>query len=96
MTKSGIKFRNERERLIAEQAVLAYREVEAAGAAAEHGHGMAALELATLETGRRQMRQVLAQALEAQAEVQKKSVLKVSPVRAAKRVRGSNANRPKH
>ena len=66
-----VPVNNERERLIVEQALLAYREVEAAGEAAAHGQGMARLEDATLETGRRQMRLVLEQALRSQAEAQK-------------------------
>lgn len=66
-----VQVNNERERLIVEQALLAYREVAAAGAAAAHGRGMAALEDATLETGRRQMQRVLEQALGSRAEAQK-------------------------
>ncbi len=90
----NIEVRNERERLIAEQAVLAYREVEAAGAAAVHGQGMAALERVTLETGRRQMRRVLTEALRSQVEAQKKG--RTPPgVRVARSGRGSNASRPK-
>jgi hypothetical protein len=88
-----IEIRNERERLIARQAVLAFREVEAAGAAAEYGQGMAALEAATLTTGRRQMRQVLGEALQSQAEAQKKG--RPCDAHAAARGRGSNASRPK-
>ncbi len=88
-----VEIRNARERLIAEQAVLAYREVEAAGAAAAHGQGMAALEMATLATGRRQMRQVLAEALRSQAEAQKKG--RRSNAHAAASGRGSNAGRPR-
>lgn len=66
-----VQIRNEHERLIAEQALLAYREVQAAGESAMHGQGMAALEEATLETGRRQMRLMLEQALRSRAEAQK-------------------------
>lgn len=66
-----IKIRNERERLVVEQALLMYREVEAAGEAAVHGQGMAALEDATLEAGRRQMRVVMEQALRSRAAAQK-------------------------
>jgi len=69
-----IEVRNEQERLIAEQAILAYREVQAAGEAAPHGQGMAALEGATVETGRRQMRLVLEQALGSRCEGQKKGL----------------------
>lgn len=66
-----VQVNNERERLIVEQALLAYREVEAAGEAAVHGQGMAALEDATLTTGRRQMRLVLEQALRSRAAAPK-------------------------
>ena len=86
-----VQVNNERERLILEQALLAYREVEAAGAGAIHGQGMAALEDATLETGRRQMRLVLEEALRSRAEAQKKG----SVARGAAAVRGSNGRPPK-
>lgn len=66
-----IQVNNERERLILEQALLAYREVEAAGESAAHGQGLAVLEDATLDAGRRQMRLVLEQALRSRAEAQK-------------------------
>lgn len=70
-----VQVNNERERLVLEQALLAYREVEAAGEAARHGQGMATLEDATLETGRRQMRLVLEQALESRAAAQKRGAV---------------------
>lgn len=41
-------FRNEQEQLVAEQAVLAYREVNEAADHAEFGHGMEAIEDAVL------------------------------------------------
>jgi hypothetical protein len=89
-----LEVRNEREWLVAQQAVLAYREVEAAGAAAAHGQGMAALERATLETGRRQMRQVLTEALRSQAEAQKKGRGGLAVPAAMSRC-DSSVNRPK-
>lgn len=86
-----VQVNNERERLIVEQALLAYREVEAAGAAAVHGQGMAALEDATLETGRRQMRLVLEQALGSRAEAQKGGAV----ARGAAGSRRSSGTRPR-
>lgn len=67
-----VKVKDERERLIAEQALLAYREVEAARQSAPWGQGLAKLEDATLQAGRRQMRGMLEQALSSQAKAQKK------------------------
>ena len=67
----NIEIRNERERLVLEQALLMYREVEAAGEAATYGQGMAALEDATLDAGRRQMQLVMEQALRSRAAAQK-------------------------
>lgn len=66
-----VQVNNERERLVLEQALLGCREVEAARAAAVHGQGMAALEDATLEAGRRHQRLMLEQALGSQTEAQK-------------------------
>ena len=70
-----MQFKNERERLIAEHAVLAYREVEAAGDRAVFGQGLAALEDAVLEQGRQQQRRVLELALRSRAEAQKKGAV---------------------
>ena len=86
-----VEVKNERERLIVEQALLAYREVEAAGEAAAYGQGMAALEDAVLDTGRRQMRAVLEQALGSRAGAQKGGPV----ARSAGASRGSSGPRPK-
>lgn len=67
-----VQVNNEREKLVLEQALLAYREVEAARLGAAYGHGMEVLEQAVIDTGRRQQRQVLELALRSQAEAQKK------------------------
>lgn len=67
-----MRYRNERERLIAEQAVLAYREVEAAGDRAEFGQGLRALEDAVVARGREQQRRMLEMALQSRAAAQKK------------------------
>jgi len=66
-----VKVNNEAERLMAEQAVLGYREVAAAREAAASGEGMAAIEDAVLDVGRRQMRSMIEQASRSQAESQK-------------------------
>ncbi len=71
MMRVNIELRDERERLIVEQALLAYREVESAGASAAYGQGMAVLEDAALEAGRRQMRGMIEQTLGSRAEAQK-------------------------
>jgi len=86
-----VEVKNERERLIAEQALLAYREVEAAGAAAAYGQGMAALEDAALEAGRRQMRRMVEQALGSRAAAQKGGAV----ARGAAGSRRSSDARPK-
>jgi hypothetical protein len=54
-----MRFRDEQERLIAEQAVLAYRAVNDAAAAAAFGHGMEAIEDAALPGCRAQGRRLI-------------------------------------
>lgn len=61
-------FRDERERLIAEQAVLQYRAVQEAAAAAKYGHGLEAMELAALAGSREHGRRLLSQAMQAASE----------------------------
>jgi hypothetical protein len=56
-------FKDEQERLVAEQAVLAYRAVNEAADAAKFGHGMEAIEDAALAGGREQMQRVIRLAL---------------------------------
>lgn len=61
-----------RERLIAEQAVLGFREVRRVVATAAHGRGLAATEEAALSSGRRQMRLVMAEALKDRSDAEEK------------------------
>lgn len=67
-----VQVNDEREKLVLEQALLAYREVDEARRSAPYGHGMEVLEQVVIDTGRRQQRQVLELALRSQAEAQKK------------------------
>lgn len=63
---------DENERLVAEQAVLAYREVKKAMEAAPYGQGMACTEGAVLVQGREQQRRMLELILGGHPEAQKK------------------------
>jgi hypothetical protein len=65
-------FANEDERLIAEQAVLSYRELIGVMKTAPHGKGLAVLEQAVREKGFEQMRNTLTRVLSAHQEAQKK------------------------
>lgn len=58
-----MRFRDEQERLVAEQAVLGLRAVREAADKAQWGHGLEAVELAVLEQGRKQQQQVLEAAM---------------------------------
>lgn len=66
-------YRNEQERLIAEQAVLQYRAVQAAADTAAWGHGMEVTEDAALAASREHGRQLLEQALAQRAASEKPS-----------------------
>jgi hypothetical protein len=66
---------DEQERLVAEQAVLAYREVHQAMQSAPHGQGMACTEAAVLAQGREQQRRVLELVLGGHPEAQKKGAV---------------------
>ena len=68
------------ERLIAEHAVLAAREVRRAMDEAPHGHGLAVTENAVVEAGRRHMTLVMQEMLKIKAGTEKKTD---APVRAA-------------
>ena len=59
------------ERLVAEQAIAMYREVQKAMEAAPHGQGLACTESAVLEHGREFLRSVLQQTVSAHEEAQK-------------------------
>ena len=63
---------SERERLVAEQAVLTLRALDEAGDKAEPGKGMAALEGVIHEKGFEHLRDMLATAANARPEAQKK------------------------
>jgi hypothetical protein len=63
---------SERERLVAEQAVLTLRELDRAGNEAKGGHGLEALEGVIHERGFEHLRQMLALAANARPEAQKK------------------------
>jgi hypothetical protein len=63
---------SERERLVAEQAVLTLRALDEAGDKAEHGKGMAALEGVIHDKGFEHLRGMLASATNARPEAQKR------------------------
>jgi len=67
----SIEYRNEQERLVAEQAVLVYRAVAEAMRTAPHGQGLEVTEAALMRNGREHLRNILAQALSTHPEVQK-------------------------
>ena len=66
---------DETERLVAEQAVLAYREVKKAMQVAPHGRGLACTEAAVLAQGREQQRRILELILGDHPEAQKKGAV---------------------
>jgi len=74
-------FQNDEERLVAEQALLNYRELKRVMKNAPHGRGRAVLEMAVREKGFEQMRQTLGLLANAHDEAQKKGST-ASPVRA--------------
>ena len=65
-------FQSDEERLVAEQALLNYRELKGVLKSAPHGKGMAVLEMAVREKGFEQMRQTLSLLANAHEEAQKK------------------------
>ena len=67
----SLEYRSEQERLVAEQAVLAFRATMAAMSAAPHGQGLAVTEAAILEQGRTLLQTMLSEALSTHPEVQK-------------------------
>jgi len=67
----SIDYRTEEERLIAEQAIAAYRESNKAMQAAREGEGLAVTEMAVLTEGRRLMQYMLEQLISAHPEAQK-------------------------
>lgn len=67
-----MQFENDAERLVAEQALLNYRELKRVMKDAPHGRGMAVLEQAVREKGFEQMRQMLSLLANGHDEAQKK------------------------
>jgi hypothetical protein len=68
----SMEFRDERERLVAEQAVLTYRSLIEAMNAAPHGRGLACMEEVVQSKGRDHLRQMFERAVGSHAELQKK------------------------
>lgn len=66
-----MEFANDDERLIAEQAVLGYRELIGVMKTAPHGKGLAVLEQVVRDNGFEQMRQTLGLVLDAHQEAKK-------------------------
>jgi len=67
----SIECRTEEERLVAEQAIAVYREVQRTMEEAPHGQGLACTEAALVERGRAFLRLLMEQVLSTHAEVQK-------------------------
>jgi len=67
----SIEFKDENERLVAEQAVLVYRSVIDAMHAAPHGKGLACMEAAVMQGGREHLRQMYERAASTHEGVQK-------------------------
>jgi hypothetical protein len=67
-----MQYASDAERLVAEQAVLNFRELMGVMRTAPHGKGMAVLEQAVRERGFEQMRQMLTLLASAHDEAQKK------------------------
>ena len=65
-----MKFESDEERLVAEQALLNYRELKRVMKNAPHGKGMAVMEQAVREKGFEQMRHTLGLLINAQNDVQ--------------------------
>jgi len=70
----SIEFKDENERLVAEQSVLVYRSVIDAMHAAPHGKGLACMEAAVMQGGREHLRQILERAVSTHGGVQKGGV----------------------
>ncbi len=67
----SILYHTEEERLVAEQAIAAYREAQKAMAAAPHGQGLAVTEAAVLRQGRAVTQTMMEQLISTHVEVQK-------------------------
>ena len=67
-----MRFKTDQERLVAEQALLNYRELQRVMDNAPHGKGLAVLEQAVREKGFEQMRQTLSFLANAHDDAKKK------------------------
>ena len=67
-----MQYESDEERLVAEQALLNYRELKRVMKSAPHGKGMAVLEHAVRDKGFEQMRQTLSLLANAHDEAKKK------------------------
>lgn len=67
----SMEFKNDNERLVAEQAVLVYRSVIDAMHGAPHGQGLACMEAAVMQGGREHLRQMFERAASTHEGVQK-------------------------
>lgn len=67
----AIEFQDASERLVAEQAVLAFRSVKDAMRTAPHGRGLAVMEDALMDKGVQTLRVMLQEAVSAHPEAQK-------------------------
>jgi hypothetical protein len=67
----SVAVKDEAERIVAEQALLAYRASKLAAYGAAHGRGLEVAERAVLEEGRKTMRVMLEQVIAAQPGVGK-------------------------
>ena len=69
---SMITVETESERVVLEQALLAYRATRQAALTAEHGRGLEVTEMAALTEGRKVMSKLLEEVLQAHLEVGKR------------------------
>lgn len=83
-----MRFRNDQERLIAEQAVLAYRATVQAADEAAFGHGMEAIEDAALAGSRAHGRRLIELAMKRAAAQKRK---RRAPTAAARRTSSGSA-----
>jgi len=67
----ALSYRDENERLVAEQAIAVYRSTVDAMETAEHGKGLATMEAAVMEHGQAHLAELLKRAISAHAEAQK-------------------------
>jgi len=88
-----MQFRDEQERLIAEQAVLQYRAVQQAAEEAKWGHGMQAIEDAALDGCRVQARKWIETAMAARAKAEKNTARSARTAASGRTSNGSRRDR---